>query len=685
MSRQRNAIARLADKGVWLAVVPLAIAAILYFTDFATAQEPLTVAPLSTPTLTAQAGESNIELSWTVVTDAVSYQLYVWDSVNLWRQLGGNTLTDTSYTHTDVADGTAYWYTVRAVNAAEQASAWSEYATVTANGPQTQTLTPTSTPVDAPTATPTATSKLGAPITRTETITPSFDFVEDSIVVTWDAPASGSVIHYILTRTHDDNGVTITKTIRVDGTSTSYIDHDVEFIAYDYVLTAYLEESAVTATPTASPTVTPTPSAQAKQDPKHSSTPTTTPTASLTATPTASPTTVLTPLTVPTLSGHATANGAELSWTAVSGAARYELWVWDSVNLWRQLGGNTLTNTSYTHTDVADGTAYWYTVRAVNAAEQASAWSEYATVTANGPQTQTLTPTSTPVDAPTATPTATSKLGAPITRTETITPSFDFVEDSIVVTWDPPASGSISHYILTRTQENQGAVTTSTFSIDGTATRYVDNDVDFASTYDYVLTVHFNAPAATATSTATPTATPTPAATPTPPPGATATPTSTPTVTLKVAPTATPTPPPGATATPTATPTPPPGATATPTSTPTSTPTVTPKVAPTATPTPTPGATATPTTTTSAVPSLTAEATESSVILRWSAVTGAVSYQLHVWRSGNWQQIGGETLTGTSYTDTNVTAGTTYYYIVRAVLTGGGTSNWSDRVAATVP
>ena len=66
-------------------------------------------------------------------------------------------------------------------------------------------------------------------------------------------------------------------------------------------------------------------------------------------------------------------------------------------------------------------------------------------------------------------------------------------------------------------------------------------------------------------------------------------------------------------------------------------------------------------------------------------MTGAVSYQLHVWRSGNWQQIGGETLTGTSYTDTNVTAGTTYYYIVRAVLTGGGTSNWSDRVAATVP
>ena len=199
--------------------------------------------------------------------------------------------------------------------------------TVAASGPQTQTLTPTSTP----TATPTASSKVGAPITRTETIVPEFDWVEDSIVVTWDAPASGSVSHYILTRTHDDNGVTITKTIRVDGTSTSYIDNDVEFIYYyDYVVTAYLEESAATATPTASqttvliaPTPTPTstplggstptstPSAQAKLNSKYTSTPTATPTASqttvltaLTPTPTPTPTATQSTLGAPTLSGQ---------------------------------------------------------------------------------------------------------------------------------------------------------------------------------------------------------------------------------------------------------------------------------------------------------------------------------------------------------------------------------------------
>ena len=268
-----------------------------------------------------------MELSWTAITGAARYELWVWDSVNGWLQLGGNTLSGTGYTHTGVAAGVTYWYTVRAVNAVEQASAWSEYVTVAASGPQTQTLTPTSTP----TATPTASSKVGAPITRTETIVPEFDWVEDSIVVTWDAPASGSVSHYILTRTHDDNGVTITKTIRVDGTSTSYIDNDVEFIYYyDYVVTAYLEESAATATPTASqttvliaPTPTPTstplggstptstPSAQAKLNSKYTSTPTATPTASqttvltaLTPTPTPTPTATQSTLGAPTLSGQ---------------------------------------------------------------------------------------------------------------------------------------------------------------------------------------------------------------------------------------------------------------------------------------------------------------------------------------------------------------------------------------------
>ena len=40
---------------------------------------------------------------------------------------------------------------------------------------------------------------------------------------------------------------------------------------------------------------------------------------------------------------------------------RYELWVWDSVNEWQQLGGDNLSGTTYTHTGVTAGTTYYYT------------------------------------------------------------------------------------------------------------------------------------------------------------------------------------------------------------------------------------------------------------------------------------------------------------------------------------
>ena len=86
-----------------------------------------------------------------------------------------------------------------------------------------------------------------------------------------------------------------------------------------------------------------------------------------------------------------------------------------------------------------------------------------------------------------------------------------FDVDEILVTWDPPTSGSVSHYILTRTQNNQGVETSTTFTIDGTATSYLDSEVSAGNTYDYVLNIHFSEP--TATATATPTATPTPSPT----------------------------------------------------------------------------------------------------------------------------------------------------------------------------
>ena len=81
--------------------------------------------------------------------------------------------------------------------------------------------------------------------------------------------------------------------------------------------------------------------------------------------------------------------------------------------------------------------------------------------------------------------------------------------------------------------------------------------------------------------------------------------------------------------------------------------------------------------------SLTAIGTNAQVMLSWSAATNATSYTL--WRGTNG---GKETVavvsayTGTTYTNTGLVNGTTYYYLVTATGTGG-TSGYSPEASAT--
>ena len=300
-----------------------------------------------------------------------------------------------------------------------------------------------------------------------------------------------------------------------------------------------------TATPTATATHTPqpedtaTPTATATHTPQPEDPPTPTETATLTTTATPENSRAVVAISVGSFQPEAltvtwsapneTPNDYRISWARVG----------EDFLTWTDNLGNAFpTSPSYTITGLDQGVRYKVKLRAryggtsgpwtepveaVVASEPTPTSTPTPTVAAQAQEEiQEATPTATQTPTETATPTATTSDSQ--TSTGSITPSFDFVEDSIIVTWNPPAIGSVSHYILTRTQDNQGVVTTSTFRIDGTAMRYVDSDVDVGNTYDYVLTVHFNEPSEnnhsnllpndpTATATSTPTSTPTSAPT----------------------------------------------------------------------------------------------------------------------------------------------------------------------------
>ena len=95
----------------------------------------------------------------------------------------------------------------------------------------------------------------------------------------------------------------------------------------------------------------------------------------------------------------ATAAGAhaiDLSWTAVPGAVRYELWTWTDAAGWHRLDDGSLTAATFTHGALTAGTTYWYAVLAVAADGTTSDWSEHAHATATGSSTATPTPTPMP-------------------------------------------------------------------------------------------------------------------------------------------------------------------------------------------------------------------------------------------------------------------------------------------------
>ena len=386
----------------------------------------------------------------------------------------------------------------------------------------------------------------------------------------------------------------------------------------------------------------------------------------LTATPTATPA----PPAIPgNFSGRATNNGVVLSWTAPAGGATgytiHRTWPRHS-----KYGTSVLyilgNSTSYTDSDVAVAGSYTYKISA-SRGSLTSPWSSTLTVTvpesvvptATGTPvpltatptatptptaTLTATPTSAPPGFPTPTPTATPTLtatptstpfGRP-TATPTATPAAPATPDNfagtvtdngIVLSWTAPAGGADNFWIYRTWPRHSRDGTIVSYRPPGSATSYTDSDVAVPGGHYRYNIQAFRGGRGSGWSDL---------------------------LTVVVPESATPT----ATATPTPTP---PGRDRR----------LSGDGAPELTATPTPASAL-------SVPTLTAQARTGAVELRWTEVSGAVRYELMVWWDAGtgWQPIGGANLTGASYTHTNVTPGTTYYYSIRAVNAAGETSGW---------
>jgi len=77
-----------------------------------------------------------------------------------------------------------------------------------------------------------------------------------------------------------------------------------------------------------------------------------------------------------------------------------------------------------------------------------------------------------------------------------------------------------------------------------------------------------------------------------------------------------------------------------------------------------------------------------SVALTWNASTSAVS-GYNVYRSttsdSGYVKINSSLVSGLAYTDSNVTSGTTYYYVTTAVDSSGSESAYSNQASAAIP
>ena len=282
---------------------------------------------LPAPTVTGgKDSQGRPTLKWNAVTGAAKYEVYRARSKD-GDYIKYSTVTGTSYTNTSyIENGNTYYYKVRALDANGTAGAWSSVVSVTYK----QTL-------PAPTVTG-GNDAQGRPTLK------------------WDKVAGAAKYEVYRARSSSGEYIKYSTVTGTSYTNTSYIEDGNTYYykvrALDANGTAGAWSSIVSVTYRAASTGT---------------------------------------LSAPAVTGGNDSQGRPtLTWKAVSGAAKYEVYRARSRS-GEYIKYSTVTGTSYTNTSyIEDGNTYYYKVRALDANGTAGAWSSIVSVTYRAASTGTL-------------------------------------------------------------------------------------------------------------------------------------------------------------------------------------------------------------------------------------------------------------------------------------------------------
>lgn len=286
---------------------------------------------LASPTLPAPSlsatmtGATTIELSWTSVSGAAGYELWVWWNDDPgWQLLGGGSLNGTSHTHAQLTAGRTYIYLIAAVDSGGTRGAWSEYVSV---------------------ALPATSQQLDPPVLNA-TLNGS-----TAIDVSWKI-VPGAVRYQLWTWWNSDPGWQLLGGGSLTGTTYNHASLT-PGLTYHYIIAA-VDSAGIMSDWSAQVQVT-LPVSQ-------------------------------TALPAPALTVTSTVSGTvELNWSGVTGVSSYQLWEWqDSVTGWQRLDEGDLTSISFTRTEAIAGRTYHYVVAAVDAHGNRGAWSQVVSVLVSG-------------------------------------------------------------------------------------------------------------------------------------------------------------------------------------------------------------------------------------------------------------------------------------------------------------